>query len=57
VDHLTFFTIGKTGNSRFRDFIFEVSGKLSFIEAVFYDELHSFSTFFSLNFNKKLAVE
>ena len=24
---------------------------------LFYDELHSFSTFFALNFNKKLAVE
>ena len=56
-----FFTIGKTGNSRsgirFRYFIFEISGKPSFVEAVFYDELHSFSTFFALNFDKKLAVE
>ena len=42
---------------RFRYFIFEISGKLSFVEAVFYDELHSFSTFFALNFDKKLAVE
>jgi hypothetical protein len=42
---------------RFRYFIFEISSKLSFVEAVFYDELHSFSTFFALNFNKKLAVE
>jgi hypothetical protein len=24
---------------------------------LFYDELHSFSTFFALNFDKKLAVE
>jgi hypothetical protein len=24
---------------------------------LFYDELRSFSTFFALNFNKKLAVE
>jgi hypothetical protein len=54
-----FFTIGKTGNSRsrFRNFIFEVSGKPSFVEAVFYDELRSFSSFFALNFDKKLAVE
>ena len=40
-----------------RYFIFEISGKPSFVEAVFYDELHSFSTFFALNFDKKLAVE
>jgi hypothetical protein len=33
------------------------SGKPSFDEAVFYDELRSFSTFFALNFDKKLAVE
>jgi hypothetical protein len=56
-----FFTIGKTGNGRsgirFWYFNFEISGKPSFVEAVFYDELHSFSTFFALNFNKKLAVE
>jgi hypothetical protein len=42
---------------RFRYFIFEISGKASFVEAVFYDELRNFSTFFALNFNKKLAVE
>ena len=42
---------------RFRYFIFEISGKLSFVEAVFYDELRSFSTFFALNFDKNLAVE
>jgi hypothetical protein len=24
---------------------------------LFYDELHSFSTFYALNFDKKLAVE
>jgi hypothetical protein len=42
---------------RFRYFIFEISGKPSFVEAVFYDELRSFSTFFALNFDKKLAVE
>ena len=41
---------------RFRYFIFEISGKLSFVE-VFYDDFHSFSTFFALNFDKKLAVE
>jgi hypothetical protein len=56
-----FFTIGKTGNSRsgiwFRYFIFEIFGKPSFVEAVFYDELCNFSTFFALNFDKKLAVE
>ena len=42
-----------------RYFIFEISGKPSFVEAVFinYDELRSFSTFFALNFDKKLAVE
>ena len=44
---------------RFRYFIFEISGKPSFVEAVYinYDELRSFSTFFALNFDKKLAVE
>ena len=36
---------------------FEISGKQSFVEAVFYDKLRSFSTFFALNFDKKLAVE
>ena len=41
----------------FRYFIFEISGKPSFVEAVFYDELRSFSTFFALNFDKNLAVE
>jgi hypothetical protein len=53
--------IGKAGNSciRFRYSIFENSGKPSYVEAVFinYDELRSFSTFFALNFDKKLAVE
>ena len=56
-----YLAIGKTGNSRsgirFRYFIFKISGKPSFVEAVFYDDLHSFSTFFALNFDKKLAVE
>ena len=44
---------------RFRYFIFEISGKPSFVEAVFIndDELRSFSSFFALNFDKKLAVE
>ena len=43
----------------FRYFIFEIYSKPSFVEAVFinYDELRSFSTFFVLNFDKKLAVE
>ena len=56
-----FFTIGKTENSRsrFRNPIFHFRNlnKPSFVEAVFYDELCSFSTFFALNFDKKLAVE
>ena len=45
--------------SGIRYFIFEISGKPSFVEAVLinYDELRSFSTFFALNFDKKLAVE
>jgi hypothetical protein len=43
--------------SGIRYFIFEIFGKPSFVEAVFYDELRSFSTFFALNFDKKLAVE
>jgi hypothetical protein len=40
--------------SGIRYFIFEISGKPSFVEAY---ELHSVSTFFALNFDKKLAVE
>ena len=55
-----FLTIGKTGNSRsrFRNPIFHfrkfpVSRHLL---KQFYDELR-FSTFFALNFDKKLAVE
>ena len=45
--------------SGIRYFIFEISGKPSFVEDVFinYDELRSFSTFFALNFDKKLVVE
>ena len=31
--------------------------KFSVSRHLFYDELHSFSTFFALNFDKKLAVE
>jgi hypothetical protein len=42
---------------QFLYFIFEITGKPSFVEAVFYDELRSFSTFFAINFDKKLAVE
>ena len=44
---------------RFPYFIFKIFGKLSLVEAVFinYDELCSLSTFFALNFDKKLAVE
>ena len=38
---------------RFRYFSFEISGK----RRLFYDELRSFSTFYALNFDKKLAVE
>ena len=53
-----FFTIGKTGNSRSDSGItfskFPVS---RYLLKLFYDELHSFSTFFALNFDKKLAVE
>ena len=40
-----------------RYFIFKISGKPSFVEAVFFEELRSFSTFFALNFDKKLEVE
>ena len=52
---ILFFIIGKTGNSRsrFRNpipvFLFQ-NFRLN-------DELCSFSTFFALNFDKKLAVE
>ena len=42
---------------RFRYFIFKISSKPSFVLKLFYDELRSFSTFFALNFDKKLAVE
>ena len=49
--------MGKTGNSRarFRNPI-PVS-KFPVSRHLLYDELHSFSTFFALNFDKKLAVE
>ena len=52
-----FLTIGKTGNSRarFRNPI-PVFHFRNF-RHLLYDELHSFSTFFALNFDKKLAVE
>ena len=40
-----------------RYFIFKISSKPSFVLKLFYDELRSFSTFFALNFDKKLAVE
>jgi hypothetical protein len=56
-----FFTIGKTGNSRSRFlnpipvFHFRNFGKPSFVLKLFYDELHSFSTFFALNFDKKAS--
>ena len=43
--------------SGIRYFIFKISGKPSFVEAVFFEELRSFSTFFALNFDKKLEVE
>ena len=54
-----FFIIGKTRNIRsgIRYFIFEISGKSLFVLKLYNDELRSFSTFFALNFNKKLAVE
>ena len=59
------FIIGKTeivipsSGIWFWYFIFEISGKPSFVEAVLhvYDELNSFSTFFALIFDQKLAVE
>jgi hypothetical protein len=47
------FFIGKTGNSRSR-----LRNSISrHLLKLFYDELCSFSTFFVLNFDKKLAVE
>jgi hypothetical protein len=44
---------------RFRYFIFKISGNPPFVLKQFsvYDELRSFSAFFALNFDKKLAVE
>jgi hypothetical protein len=57
VQHLVFI-IGKTGNSRSDSGVsfskFTVSRHLL---KLFYDELHSFSTFFALNFDKNIAVE
>ena len=55
-----FFTIGKTeivvpeSDSGISFSKFPVSRHLF---QLYYDELHSFSTFFALNFDKKLAVE
>ena len=43
--------------SGIRYFIFKISGKPSFVLKLFYEELCSFTTFFALNFDKKLAVE
>ena len=52
-------TIGKTGNSRFRNpipvFSFSKFPASRHLLKLFNDELHSFSTFFALNFDKKLA--
>jgi hypothetical protein len=39
-----------------RHFIFEISVGRHLLK-LFYDELRSFSSFFALNFDKKLAVE
>ena len=39
-----------------RYFIFEIFVSRHLLK-LFYDELHSFSTFLALNFDKKLAVE
>ena len=56
---LLFLIIGKTRNSRSRNTIFHFSKFLisRHLLKLFYDELRSFSTFFALNFDKKLAVE
>ena len=56
-----FLTIGKTGNSRsqFRNPIpvFHFQNFRYTVICVEAYELHSFSNFFALNFDKKLAVE
>jgi hypothetical protein len=41
----------------FQYFIFQKSPVSRHLLKLFYDELRSFSTFFALNFDKKLAVE
>ena len=50
---ILFFLSAKFG---IRHFIFEISVSRHLLK-LFYDELRSFSTFFALNFDKKLAVE
>ena len=40
---------------RFRYFIFEISGKPSFVLKLFYDEFRSFSTFFGSQFRQKAS--
>jgi hypothetical protein len=52
-DFFFFIIIGKTGNSQFRNPI----PVFHFRNFRLNDELCSFSTFFALNFDKKLAVE
>ena len=65
--------IGSVGRHQFFFFFFKLSAKPEIVvpesdsgnsfskfpvsRHLFYDELHSFSTFFALNFDKKLAVE
>jgi hypothetical protein len=51
-----FFIISKTGNSR-SGIPFSKFPVSRHLLKLFYDELRSFSTFFALNFDKKLAVE
>ena len=55
-----FFTIGKTGKSfpvPESDISFSKFPVSRHLLKLFYDENTQFSTFFPLNFNKKLAVE
>jgi hypothetical protein len=53
-----FITFGKTGSSRSPVPESDISfSKFPVSRHLFYDELHSFSTFFALNFDRKLAVE
>ena len=62
-DHMSifyFFTIGKTGKSfpvPESDISFSKFLVSRHLLKLFYDELPSFSTFFAVNFDKKLAVE